>query len=392
MDAARGRAARPQPPRHPRKRETFVSSPRLAGAGQRITTAAPVAIAPPRGPFAAGTGVAHVEGRGSGAASPDGASDTPSSEGPSSEGPSDRGGSGGSGGVAPAPAPLRHSSADTAAEARELARGGEELAGRIAELGAANAALVRQLEAQAKELVALEESSRVQQQLLQDFDRRAERVRGDQALASEARVRAEAAASEAQLRTELEEAKELARSGHEELLEQLRQARSSREALLERLRQSDSERGLREAERDEARAHAQELEGRLWVLREAPEHSDTRLRALEMESNLVRSRLAREVAAREAAAEAASESRVRAQHLEGQLQRTTSEARRLRHALAEATELAAFRQEVCLDLQGQLRQQRAEAEQQLSREREKLQAVARLEAVLPKRVLLKALA
>jgi len=237
--------------------------------------------------------------------------------------------------------------------------------------------LRRQLEQQAREISVLEDSGKVQQRLLQEFERHSEQTRQGEALAAEARVRAEGATREAQFKEEMEELKAKAQRDREELLEQIRKA--------------DSERSLREGERDEARAQVRDLESRLQSAMGAPEQMQARVRALEMELNLVRSRFAKEVASRETAQHAAREAKEQQNKLQASLERANAESSRLRRAVTEQVELIAFRQEVSNDLQAKLQQQKVESEKRLVRERGKLEAVARLEGVLPRNLIIKAL-
>jgi len=52
----------------------------------------------------------------------------------------------------------------------------------------------------------------------------------------------------------------------------------------------------------------------------------------------------------------------------------------------------AFRQEVCDDLQVRLRQQQAKADRRVLRERTRVEVASRLEGLLPRHILMKALA
>lgn len=264
-----------------------------------------------------------------------------------------------------------------AVDTAELARGGEALLRRLANAGSANAELRRQLEVQSREIAVLEESGRVQQQLLRDFELHVQQARQGEASTAEARARSEASETERQLCAELEAAR--------------RGAQAERAELLERLRRCDRERGLREGERDEARINALAQEERLRLARKAPDCDEERLRALQMEAGLVRSRMSREVAAREAAERAAAEAWAEQQELHARLKCSTAQVLQLRRALAAASELVAFRRELHCDLQAQLREQQAEMEAKLRHERGKLRAMARLEEVLPKALLMKAL-
>jgi len=173
---------------------------------------------------------------------------------------------------------------------------------------------------------------------------------------------------------------------------QLREeAQRGQAELLERLRQAEGECRQREGERDEARARARELELRLDELASASSEGD-REKALEMELGLLRARLAREEDRRAKLEMAASQAESRAKMLQKHLEQSSSETRLLRRSLAEQTELAAFRQEVCDDLKRLMQDHRAEAEEEVHRERSKFAAIQRLEGILPRSLLAKAMA
>lgn len=275
---------------------------------------------------------------------------------------------------------------DGGASVQELAKGSEVLLARLAEVGSANGQLLNQLEAHAREVQLLEESGRQQQDLIREFERRTERDRRSEAVrtadAQAAAARAEAVEREAQnreealhlelaeLRAELDGLRESSGREKEELREQLREAELGRET---------------------AQAQTQELERRLGRAAEDAASAPSREQGLEMECGLLRSRFAKQVASCEAAERALTESRAQQNHLKAGLERSTAEVHHLRQKLAEAQDAAAFRQEVCNDLKRQLRVQRDEADKQLSRERTKMEHIARLEGVLPKQILTKAL-
>lgn len=263
-------------------------------------------------------------------------------------------------------------------DALELARGGEALLRRLADLSNANLDLKRQLELQVKEVAMLEDVGRNQQQLLREFERQADNSRQIETAAIESRVRAEVAEREEELQRELERVRE--------------QALADQEDLLQRLRQSEGECRVREGERDEARERLRQVEARLDAAMGAPENQEKRAKALEMELSLVRARFSREVEAKEAAERIGHESRAQQQDLKAQLEREINETRHLQRALAEQTELASFRQEVCNDLHKRLKEQKTEADQRLRREKGKFEAVSRLEGILPKHILMHALA
>lgn len=279
---------------------------------------------------------------------------------------------------------------DGGASALELAKGSEALLTRLAEVGSANNQLLSQLQAQQREVQLLEESGRQQQGLLRDFERRAERERrAEAARAADALGHSEAAAARA------EAAEREALHREEALSLELAELRAELNGLRESsTRETEELRGqLREAElgREEAQTRIQELEGRLGCAAEDAAGAPSREQGLEMECNLLRSRFAKQVASCEAAERALTESRAQQNHLKAGLERSTGEVRHLRQKLAEAQDAAAFRQEVCNDLKRQLRAQRDDADKQLSRERTKMEHIARLEGVLPKHMLTKAL-
>mmetsp|Transcript_104123 Transcript_104123/g.333900 ORF Transcript_104123/g.333900 Transcript_104123/m.333900 type:complete len:380 (+) Transcript_104123:119-1258(+) len=263
-------------------------------------------------------------------------------------------------------------------DAAAIAKGGAELFKRLHDVGGNNVELRKQLELQAKEISTLEDSGRAQQRLLQDFERHAEKTRQGEALAAEAKVRAEAAEREDKLRAEMEEMRE--------------RFQREKDAVVEQMKDIEVQRGIRAGERDEARAQVRDLEGRLEAAHGAPENAQARVRALEMEVALVRSRFAKEQVAREAAQREAREAREQKERVQGQLDRANSEARQLTRQVAEQQELGAFRQEVSNDLQAKLKLERAQADKRLIRERGKFEAVARLEGILPRGLILQALA
>lgn len=284
---------------------------------------------------------------------------------------SPRGSKGGDGGNAAA-------AGEGHVDALELARGGEALLRRLTDLNNANADLRRQLELQVKEVSTLEQAGRSQQQLLREFERQAEQAKQAEAAAVEARVRAEVAERELQLQAERDEARE--------------QAREERDGFQEKLRQSEGQRCRMEGERDEARERVREMEARFDSASNAPEAQETRTKALEMELSLLRARFARETEAKKAAEHVSAESRAQQQELKVQLEKEVGEKRHLQKALADQTELARFRQEVCNDLQLRMKDQKNEADKKLRREKGKIEAVNRLEGILPRHFLMNALA
>lgn len=393
MASQQQRLRPPQLPQQPRKREAFAGSARLAGAGKNISrtdtnrseqkSQSPpsarsvvdeLAAAQGGSDGVLNSGRANSVGSDISALVGAGQSNSPPRRDASGQqnSPTRRDA------VPPLQinAPTNVSATDMSADATELARGGEALLKRLHDVGSANNELRRQLEAQTREMAMLEESCRVQQQLLKDFERHA---RGDGVGGNAPPFPGAAGSSaEAQLRAELEEVK--------------LQAQRDKEQLTAQLRQCEKERGQREGERDEARVHVQELDARVQNALEAPERNQARLNALDMEVTLLRSRFAKEAAAREAAEKASADAKNKQVQMQSELDRSKGETRQLHRALAEQAELVTFRQEICNDLQSRLQNQTAEAEKRLVRERGKFEAVQRLEGVLPKHMLLKALA
>lgn len=277
-----------------------------------------------------------------------------------------------------------------------LAKGGEALMRRLADVNSVNGELRRKLELQSNEISLLEASSRQQQQLLKEFEHRAKQARQSDAAAAEAKAKAAAAQREEQLQKELSEFRE--------------QAQQERDALLQRLHQC-------EGERDEARAQLANLEmrqaqaamagqpGQPGAFNELPklpqaifkapstgESGGSKILAMEMEMNLVRSRFARETTMRQAAEKTAADAQQEQREMSALIDRQAAEIDSLRRELAQRAEQVDFNQECCQDLQLRLRQQQSKADERLRRERGKFAAVSRLEGVLPKHMLLKALA
>lgn len=234
----------------------------------------------------------------------------------------------------------------------------------------------------------LEEAGRAQQQLVRDFERQSEQARQHLVEEAEAKARVELGETEQRLRTELEEA-HLA----------FTQERGEMQQRLQGVEQQLSE---RQGECTAAQGRAKELEEQLSVSLHAPESQEERVRALEMELNLLRSRLAREVASRQMAESATIASREKQEQVHTSLQKGDGEQRRLQRSLAEQQELVAFKQEVIDDLKTRLREHQSLAEQQLQElksqadkrvllERSKREAMTRLEGILPKHFISQAL-
>jgi chromosome segregation ATPase len=260
----------------------------------------------------------------------------------------------------------------------ELARGGEVLLRRLGDLNSANSDLRRQLELQVKEVSTLQDVGMSQQQLLRDFERQAEQARQAQEATTESKVRAQIGEREAQLQRELEETTE--------------QARLDKEDFMARLHRMAGEFRHVEGERDEARERIRELEERLGINSNAPGTQAERTKGLDMELSLVRARLERETEAKKAAERASAESRAQQQDLKLQLEKEMLQVKHLQKALAEQSELASFRQEICNDLQVRIKDQKREADKRLLREKGKHEVVSRLEGILPRHFLIDALA
>eukprot|EP00929_Paragymnodinium_shiwhaense_P055296 TRINITY_DN27713_c0_g1_i1.p1 TRINITY_DN27713_c0_g1~~TRINITY_DN27713_c0_g1_i1.p1 ORF type:complete len:445 (+),score=126.70 TRINITY_DN27713_c0_g1_i1:127-1461(+) len=425
----------PQLPQAPRKREEFAagSNKALANAGSRIAAA-------PGGPSAA-AGHGAQTGRGGAKATsvpplrgrlppPGGADSEPASAHSGSRGPgpvSARGQKRFAGptsereerqlspdtSVASDAPPRSPGGGETMGPGRseatvnvmEIAKGGEELVRRLGEMSSASEQMRSQLELQAKEVWSLKESTVVQQQLIRSYEQQLEMVRQQEAATAEARMRREFAETEAKLRADLESERE--------------RGRREREELVERYQSADGERMQREGERDEARLRIRELELRLGELggpdaaanmrssmvaapppvanvvlpRAVPSGGDaeTRAKSLEMELALVRARLTKEAEGRETSERASAGFSAERNRLQAEIERRASEERKLRRAVAEQAELAAYREEICKDLQQQLSDQRAKAASELRVERGKVEAVSRLESILPRHILMKAL-
>jgi len=263
-------------------------------------------------------------------------------------------------------------------DALELAKGGEALLARLSDLNSANSDLRKQLELQVNEVSTLQDAGQSQQQLLREFERQADQARMAETVSIEARVRAEIGEREVQLQANLDQANE--------------QFRIEREALTTRLRQRDGEVRHIEGERDEARERIRELEEKLDTAATAPEAQVARAKGLEMELSLVRARFARETEAKKAAERVNAESRAQQYEMKVSLEREVAQGKKLQKALAEQTELANFRQENYNDLQIKLTDQKSEAEKKLRREKGKMEAVSRLEGILPRHFLMNALA
>lgn len=119
--------------------------------------------------------------------------------------------------------------------------------------------------------------------------------------------------------------------------------------------------------------------------------SDTRVAAMEMELRLLQNRLAAETRAHKQLAESVADDSEKRRILELQLNECRVENRQLQRMVAEAEERARYSQEVTEDLQQRLHQVEATQEYRVKRERSRAIVIARLEGILPKSTLLKAL-
>lgn len=310
-----------------------------------------------------------------------------------------------------------------------MARRGEVLLQRLNAVGSAHTDLLHHFEAQARSIADLEAWSRAQQLLLVKEEQEKEALR--QQLAAAVAEKQDAVGHMQQLQTELRELRE--RLGEDRVVAE------------EQLRKSEIDRAQREGERDEARQQLQELRLQLAEFRRRSVASTTsgqaantvppgppltaanlaaaaaaaaapvqnsqaqvasadgsrpgtrlagasgRHDALEMELNIARMRVAKEASAREAAEKAAEDAGWEQKRLHSELDEAIRELRRLKSLVTERDEVIAFREEVCRDLQARLQQQQVEADQRLNIERGRFQAISRLEGVLPRGVLMKAL-
>lgn len=262
----------------------------------------------------------------------------------------------------------------------EVLRGGEVLLSRLGEVGSANADLRRQLELQAREIRLLDEAGQGQRQLLQEVERVAEHGRQAFALEAAARARAEGAESERRMQVELVDARAEMQRGRDELLESLQQA--------------EVEARERKGELDVAHSRLANAEARIDASGgvAADTGARARVKALEMELNLMSARLSREATARQMAEGDLAAAKAKLKNSRADIERSAAEHRRLQTALAERGELAEFRQEIIDDLGMRFKQQSADAENKLERERGKIAVARRLESILPKHILAKAFA
>lgn len=120
--------------------------------------------------------------------------------------------------------------------------------------------------------------------------------------------------------------------------------------------------------------------------------SSTKVAALEMELRLLQNRLAAETRAHQQLAEVVADDAEKQRILENQLNESRSENRRLQVQVEKAEERARYSEEMAKDLQQLFRKLEDTTEFRLKKERSRAHVIARLEGILPKSTLLKALA
>lgn len=274
----------------------------------------------------------------------------------------------------------------------EFSCGGDELLRRLADLHAANRHLRGQFDVQSREVSELQEAGRAQQQALREY--KGQLAERQQAAVAEAEARVAA-----QFRSELEEQRRL----REEAIAEAARERSAlvasaareREELLARLDLADQERLSLQEDLEQVQNRASGLEAE--VRRLAPEAAKRAMAegAVEMELDLVRSRLAREVANRQLAESDAAAARAQREAAQSALQRSEAERHTLQKRLLEQRQQANFREEVVEDMRLGLQNERADTERKLKcqrsqsektmlEERSRRAAVARLENIVPK--------
>lgn len=237
-----------------------------------------------------------------------------------------------------------------------LAQGNEEVIRRVSDLAEKNAELKRQLSIQADEVISLEVDSRKQRDLFLEHEHRVEeqleKVRLE--TLAEAREREKHAVEEAK--------KEAA----EEFKQQVREA-------------------------EEARKEAQVQVAILQEKLEESKKRGPRVEAAEMELRLIRERLDRENEGRLIAEDKVKESETRYSQLEIRMGKLQRENDALHRKLEEQVELANFHQEISGDLQGRMDDVAALAEMRVRKEKGRKEAIQRLEGILPRNILMKAM-
>eukprot|EP00746_Dinoflagellata_sp_MGD_P011358 gnl/MRDRNA2_/MRDRNA2_123785_c0_seq1.p1 gnl/MRDRNA2_/MRDRNA2_123785_c0~~gnl/MRDRNA2_/MRDRNA2_123785_c0_seq1.p1 ORF type:complete len:451 (+),score=131.89 gnl/MRDRNA2_/MRDRNA2_123785_c0_seq1:82-1434(+) len=241
-------------------------------------------------------------------------------------------------------------------EAMSLAQGNEEVIRRAADLAAANAELKRQLSIQADEVMSLETDSRKQRDLFLEHERQVEK--------QIERVRQEAIA-------EAEEKQKLA-------------VADAKKAAAEEFRQQ-----LQQVEEARQKSKAEVLALQQQV--ESLEQKGPRADALEMELRLVRERLEREVEGRRIAEEKVKDGDARYSQLEIHMGKLQRENDSLHRKLQEQVELANYHKEVSGDLRDRIDDVAQQAEMRVLKEKGKKEAIQRLESILPRNILLKAM-
>eukprot|EP00928_Gymnodinium_smaydae_P058027 TRINITY_DN41239_c0_g1_i1.p1 TRINITY_DN41239_c0_g1~~TRINITY_DN41239_c0_g1_i1.p1 ORF type:complete len:327 (-),score=77.17 TRINITY_DN41239_c0_g1_i1:165-1145(-) len=212
----------------------------------------------------------------------------------------------------------------------ELAQGLHALLRRLENVSANNSDLQRRLDLQSQEMRLLHDAGVSHQRVLRDFERRTEEERRAAAAVIGARVSAE----EAKHRAESE------------------RARGAQAELIERCQRGDEERLALQAELREARL----------------------LLAQESEARQVA-----EGAMREAQRE-----------LREGLEHARRDVLDLQRELARQRELAKSQEERCEDLEARYKRHKSKAKQLLRQEQDKFQVVSRLDGMLPRSLLMKA--
>eukprot|EP00931_Biecheleriopsis_adriatica_P006002 TRINITY_DN10746_c0_g2_i1.p1 TRINITY_DN10746_c0_g2~~TRINITY_DN10746_c0_g2_i1.p1 ORF type:complete len:300 (+),score=74.93 TRINITY_DN10746_c0_g2_i1:123-1022(+) len=229
---------------------------------------------------------------------------------------------------------VHFSTAQPSSLAPELSRGYETLIQQLANVSANNLDLQRRLENQNKEVSLLQLTSIDQQRLLLALEQQVESTRKAEVQAAETKAIAKAGDERQRLRSELDACQK-----------QLQQSRQERQTLAEQL-------------------------------------------------DLARLQLTRETEARRQAEAGALATEQRSEQREQELQSLLEGAARellaLRQQLSEQGQLLHSREEQCADIEARYQRHRRKARQQLSHEKEKLDVVSRLDGMLPRSILLKA--
>jgi len=230
-----------------------------------------------------------------------------------------------------------------------LQSGVEAFVQRLGALSASNEELQRRLELQRNEVSTLEAMGVSQQQLLKAFGQRVDEVRQFETDAADARARANSYATERRLRMELDECRELLRASQAECDEQRRRNGES----------------------------ASELRSELRLLRE--------------ELNRGREELSKEKEARLATERLKEQAIEKQRELQASLGHAVRQAGQLQSNLVDQQQLVQHREDQCAVLEARLRSERSKARELLERQKEKVEIVSRLDGVLPRSTLLKAI-